>query len=212
MFGFGKKKEETPHIAPHASSTVVPESREVTLDLSKGVSLNLNKGDLLNLTKTGVSLSKLRLAAGWDMAFGRNVDLDLAAYLQDDTGRVVSEIYFGNKRGHNIYLDGDNLTGEGDGDDENIYMDLNNLLPSVTKVTFAVVIYSNHSFQDVKNAYVRLVDETQGREILKYNLSEDGGSAKAVRFGEVTKANNEWSFKAIGTYHNASIRNFKSIL
>lgn len=215
LFGlFGNKNNNTDSTSTPTSTPVTNVGHnEVTLDMSKGVSLNLNKGDFLNLTKSDSTLSKVRLAAGWDANFGgSSIDLDLAAYLQDETGKVINTIYFGNKKGQGIYLDGDNLTGEGDGDDENIYVELNSLLSSVTKITFAVVIYSSHKFNNVKNAYVRLVNETTGKEMAKFNLSNDGGDHKSVKFAELFKSNGDWNFKAVGTYHNADIRNFKSIL
>lgn len=193
--------------------------REVQLDLNKGV-LNLNKNEFLNLSKANVSLERLRLAAGWDVikksgffgSFSSNADLDLVAYLQDSSGRVVDRVYFGDKRSQGIYLDGDNLTGEGDGDDENIYVSLSQLNPSVTKITFAVVIYSSHSFSDVENAYVRLVNENDGREILRYNLSSEGGNNKAVKCASLEKVNGDWTFAAIGTYHNKDIRGLEGEL
>lgn len=194
--------------------------REVQLDLNKGV-LNLNKNEFLNLSKASVSLERLRLAAGWDVIKktgfsgffgGGNADLDLVAYLQDSTGRVVDTVYYAAKRAQGIYLDGDNLTGEGDGDDENIYVELAKLHPAVEKITFAVVIYSAHTFQDVQNAYVRLVNEQDGRELVRYNLSSEGGFNKAVKCAELTKVNGDWNFVAVGTYHNKNIEGLKGEL
>lgn len=189
------------------SSTSIPAEKEVLLDLSKGGLLNLEKREFVNLTKSGVSLSNIRAAAGWDMArFGSNIDLDLCAYLFEGN-QLYQTIYYGNKTGKGIYLDGDNLTGAGDGDDENIRINFNSLPPKVDRIVIAVVIYSSGKiFSGVKNAYVRLVDESQGeQELVRYNLSEDGGKNTAVVAAELKQVNGEWRFVAVGDYSHNSI-------
>ena len=200
---------QQPATVPHkdTSSTSIPAEREVLLDLSKGGLLNLEKREFVNLTKSGVSLSNIRAAAGWDMArFGSNIDLDLCAQLFE--GNTLHQtIYYGNKTGKGIYLDGDNLTGAGDGDDENIRINFNSLPSQVDRIVIAVVIYSSGKiFSGVKNAYVRLVDESQGeQELVRYNLSEDGGRNTAVVAAELKQVNGEWRFVAVGDYSRNSI-------
>lgn len=198
--------------APEQNSSVptgaLRSGNEVTLDLSKGGLLNLNKGDFLNLTKSGILLTRIRAAAGWDMAsFGGNIDLDLCAYLFSGR-KLVNTVFYGDKRWDGIYLDGDNLTGEGDGDDENIMINFDKIRPNVDRIVIAVVIYSSgKTFSGVKNAYVRLVDESQSqRELVRYNLSSDGGRNTAVVAAELQKVNGEWSFVAVGDYSNNSIK------
>ena len=161
--------------------------------------LNLKKDGILNLDKVSPDLRNLRLAAGWDMVhFGSDYDLDLCAYLLDSNGNPIRRdnpcIYYGKKHANGIYLDKDNLTGEGDGDDE--------------KIVFAVVIYNANgkSFQGVKNAYVRLVNTDDGdREICRYNLTKDGGEHTAVVVAELYSDMGTWSFKARGEYENETI-------
>ena len=153
-------------------------------------------------------LTRIRAAAGWDMAsFGGNIDLDLCAYLFSGR-KLVNTVFYGDKRWDGIYLDGDNLTGEGDGDDENIMINFDKIRPNVDRIVIAVVIYSSgKTFSGVKNAYVRLVDESQGqRELVRYNLSSDGGRNTAVVAAELQKVNGEWSFVAVGDYSNNSIK------
>lgn len=226
LFGKGSSNSEqqTTVAQPTQTSTPAPTTRtgnEVTLDLSKGGLLNLSKGDFLNLTKSGVSLSRIRAAAGWDMASFGSIDLDLCAYLfaggeytgsgssvAYKNGRLDGIVFYGDKRHPGIALDGDNLTGEGDGDDENITINFDKLRSDVDRIVIAVVIFSaGKTFGGVKNAYVRLVDESNGsRELVRYNLSEDGGRNKAVVAAELQRINGEWTFVAVGEYSNSDIK------
>lgn len=212
LFGnlFGGNNNPQPNPAPSAPtpSATAPATaeREVLLDLSKKGPLNLEKREFVNLTKSGVSLSHIRAAAGWDMASFGSIDLDLCAYLFSN-GHLEQTVYYGAKRGQGIYLDGDNLTGEGDGDDENIRINFEQLPSYIDRIVIAVVIYSmGKVFSGVKNAYVRLVDESQGQqELVRYNLSADGGKNTAVVAAELQKVNNEWRFVAVGDYSKNSI-------
>lgn len=181
--------------------------------------LNLTKGDILDLRKYSSSLEKVRVAAGWDVnqRFGSSYDLDVCAFMINKNGKAFDKVYYGAKKLRGIFLDGDNLTGEGDGDDENIFVNLKEIPDNVSSIIFAVVIYSakskGQSFGEVKNAYVRLVDEgSNGKEICKYSLSDDGGSDTAVTFAELTRNENGWSFKAIGNYSKDSIESLYSKL
>lgn len=181
--------------------------------------LNLKKNDILDLTKKEPSLNKLILAAGWDVAkkgffsFGADYDLDLVGLLLDENDRVLGNkgiIYYGNQRGTGIYLHGDNRTGAGDGDDEKISLSLKELPSNCHKVVFALTIYDaekrKQGFAQVKNAYVRLLNEEKGySEICRYNLTEDGGNSTGIIFAELYKANGDWEFKAVGRLLNASV-------
>ena len=206
---FGKKNppvQATPTYTPPASTG------DINLDLSKGISLNLTKGMSLDLSKAPSTLQDIRVAAGWDVAArGTDYDLDLCAILLDHNNRHLDTVYYGKKRSSGIELDHDNLTGEGDGDDENIFMNFTKISPNVAKVVICVVIYEANSrgqrFANVRNAYVRLVDQAKRPEyeICRFNLSEDGGNATAVKFAELTRTQSGWDFKAIGEYMRASI-------
>ena len=183
--------------------------------------LNLKKNDILDLTKRDPSLNRLRLCAGWDVAtkgifgiFKQDFDLDLSAILLDQNGKLLKQngiIYYGNLKGTGLFLHGDNLTGEGDGDDEMISISLNNIPDNCFKIIFAVTIYEgierNQSFAKVKNAYVRLLNEDKNHEeICRYNLTEAGGDNTAIVFAELNKIGNEWSFKAVGDLFRGSLQ------
>ena len=167
--------------------------------------LNLSKAQTINLSS--YNLQKVILAAGWDAnkTGSGTYDLDLAAYLLDADYKLCDNvIFFGNLKGQGIELLGDNLTGEGEGDDERIMINLEALKPTVKILAFAICIYNAKSkkqlFSHVQNSYVRLIDNTNGeRELLRYNLKEDGYDSNLFLFAEMNKNNNnQWSFKAIG--------------
>lgn len=215
LFGnvFGKK-EQTSNVPVSPMKT---EGNSVSMPETGGI-LNLQKNDILNLSKAAPSLENVRLAGGWDMVRrGADYDLDLCAFLLDESGRLVKKVnscvYFGRKHSEGIYLDKDNLTGVGDGDDENIYVTLSKIPEFVHKIVFAVVIFnpgSSQSFSGVKNAYVRLVDSDRNDlEICRYNLSADGGNNTAVTVAELFRDGSEWAFKAVGEYSKDSISSLK---
>lgn len=183
--------------------------------------LNLQKNDILDLTKKDPSLDRLLVGAGWDVVKkgglfglfgGADYDLDLFAMKLGENGRLLSNglVYFGKQKHTGIMLHGDNLTGEGEGDDEKISVTLSALPNECHRVVFGVAIYSaesrNQSFANVQNAYVRLCDEDKGlSEICRFNLTEEGGDNTAIIMCELVKANGGWSFKAIGDYYRAGI-------
>lgn len=223
---FGKKNSPPPappgtpveqsHSSIPLNTYKPPENSTFVSPTSSGI-LNLKKNDILDLSKVSPNLQRIRVAAGWDVntGYGADYDLDLCAFLLDEYNRpvrnVVNPVYYGNKRSTGIYLDGDNLTGEGDGDDENIFVTLEKLPQAVKRIVFNVVIYQASSrgqcFGKVRNAYVRIVDEYNGgRELCRFNLSDDGGNSSAVVFAELYKDNGAWNFRAIGEYTNGSIQ------
>ena len=169
--------------------------------------LNLNKNDILDLTKKNPGLKKVRLGAGWDIANnGLDYDLDIAAFLLDSNNKfntVSNIIFFNNKEGQGISLAGDNRTGAGEGDDEVININLEEINPNIAKIVFVVTIHEaqakRQTFGMVENSYVRLVDlENNKREICRFNLKENGSTVTSVIFSELYKQNGEWQFKAIG--------------
>ena len=205
LFNFGGGSSNTQSTSTPITSTAPAQEVAPT-----GGILNLQKNQFLDLNKAQVNLGNMRLAAGWDVSRGRgNYDLDICAILCDANGRYIDKVYYGAKNNHGVRLDGDNLTGAGDGDDENIYVNVSQLRPNVKRIVTAVCIYSararGQSFKYVENAYVRLVDESTGKEVCRYNLSGEGGDASAVIFAELFEENGSWNFKAIGEACNASI-------
>ncbi len=177
------------------------------------MSVNLQKGQKVSLTKEAPQAHRILVGLGWDAKkkglFGGGFDFDLdASCFALRNGRLTSKkdiCYFGNKNvmKNAIYHHGDNLTGDGDGDDEQITVDLDKLDSDVDRIVFVVNIYMakmrRQSFGDVKNAFIRLVDENTGAELFRYNLS-DGSVDKVAGliFAEIYKHNDEWKFNAIG--------------
>ena len=170
--------------------------------------LNLKKNDILNLAKKNPGLKKVILGAGWDVASGgQDFDLDIAASLLNANGKVQNipddVIFFNNMQGQGIYLEGDNRTGAGEGDDEVININLEEINPNIAKIVFVVTIHEaqakRQTFGMVENSYVRLVDlENNKREICRFNLKENGSTATSVIFAELNRKSSEWQFKAIG--------------
>lgn len=174
---------------------------------SAGMTLNLNKNDILDLTKRNPGLRNVKLGAGWDISTnGSDFDLDIAAFLLDRNNKfndVSNVIFFNNKQGQGIKLGGDNRTGAGDGDDETIEINLQNINPSIEKIAFVVTIHNamqkRQTFGMINNSYVRLVDLDQnGKELCRFNLKENGSTATSVIFAELYRDGQEWQFKAVG--------------
>ncbi len=175
------------------------------------MAINLTKGQKVDLTKGNPGLKKLMVGLGWDVnAFdsGADFDLDAAAFMLGDNGKCPTEkefIFYGNLThpSEAIKHMGDNLTGEGEGDDEQIFVDLTKIPSNVSKVAFTVTIYEAESrgqnFGQVSNSFIRIVDEGTGRELIHYDLGEDFSIETAVVVGELYKYNGEWKFNAIGS-------------
>lgn len=175
------------------------------------MAINLQKGQKVDLTKGNPGLSKLIVGLGWDTNKydgGADFDLDAAAFLLGDNGKVPSDsdfIFYSNLQHSSgaVVHTGDNLTGEGDGDDEVIKVDLSKVPASISKIDFTVTIYDAESrgqnFGQVSNAYIRVVDETPGTELIRYDLGEDFSVETAVVVGEMYRNNGEWKFNAIGS-------------
>ena len=170
----------------------------------------LQKGQKVSLTKDNPGLKKVVVGLGWDVnAFdtGGDFDLDAAAFLLGDSGKVADSgdfVFYRNlthSSGSVAHL-GDNLTGVGDGDDEQIKVDLSKVPDSVTKIAFTVTIYEaeqrRQNFGQVNNAFIRIYNEETGEEMLRYDLGEDFSIETAAVFGELYKNGSEWKFNAIG--------------
>lgn len=170
--------------------------------------LNLKKNDVLDLTKSGSSLKHLILGAGWDVPeTGPSYDLDIAAFLLHNNRRIVEAekdvVYFGQMKQKGIFLNGDNRTGAGEGDDERIQIDTEALDSTVSSIVFVVTIYEatkkKQVFGKVKNAYVRLLDADDNERVLcQFPLTDAASTDTAVIFCELFRNGNGWDFKAIG--------------
>lgn len=184
------------------------------------MAINLQKGQRISLTKEAPGLTKIMCGLGWDVAkragggiFGafsktNDCDLDASVICLDSNGKIIDAdnvIFFGNlshKSGAIVHL-GDNLTGAGDGDDEQIIVDLSRLPKDIAKLVFTVNIYDcierKQDFTQVKNAFVRLVNASNNKELAKYNLS--GAEYKGMTgmvMAEIYNHNNEWKMAAVG--------------
>ena len=173
--------------------------------------INLSKGQKVDLTKGNPGLKNIMVGLGWDVnAFdtGGDFDLDAAAFLLGDSGKVADSddfVFYRNltHSSGSVVHQGDNLTGIGDGDDEQIKVDLSKVPDSVTKIAFTVTIYEaeqrRQNFGQVSNAFIRIVDETTNTELIRYDLGEDFSIETAVVVGELYRHNGEWKFNAIGS-------------
>lgn len=170
--------------------------------------LNLSKGGVLDLTKQDKVYSKINVGGGWDVVInGPSADLDLSAFLLDRNGRITDTsrqvVFFNQMRQNGIFLNGDNRTGAGEGDDEVISIDLNNIDSNIDKIVFFITIFEAQqkaqNFGQVSNAFIRLVDATDDSEIVRYNLTDNYSTDTAVTAAELFRnPTGGWSFKAIG--------------
>lgn len=171
--------------------------------------VSLTKGGNVSLTKAAPGLTAVAVGLGWDIrtTTGQDFDLDASAIALGADKKVVSDqhfVFFNNLKSPDGSIEhtGDNLTGEGDGDDESIIIDLAALDQRVTNVYFPVSIHEaverGQSFGQVINAFIRVVDRTTGVELARYDLSEDASTETAMIFGEVYRHGAEWKFRAVG--------------
>lgn len=178
-----------------------------------GATLDLGKNVTLDITKRNPGLNKITVAAGWNVATaGPSFDLDIIAIPRDANGKLtnISEIvYFKNKQVPGIKLNGDNTTGEGEGDDETISMDLSAINPNTASVVFAVIIYDavskRQTFGMVKESYVRVINDDTGSELCHFILKDDYCTDTAVVFAEIKRNGDDWDFVTIGEGKQADI-------
>jgi tellurium resistance protein TerD len=173
------------------------------------VSVSLTKGGNVSLSKEAPGLTNVIVGLGWDVrsTTGTDFDLDASAIAVGTDGRVLSDkhfIFFNNLTSPDGTIEhtGDNLTGEGEGDDEQVKVNLAGMAAEVDKIVFAVSIYDadarSQSFGQVRNAFIRVVNQAGGAEIARYDLSEDASTETAMVFGELYRNGAEWKFRAVG--------------
>ncbi|MDE6776552.1 MAG: TerD family protein [Oscillospiraceae bacterium] len=181
------------------------------------MAVNLSKGQKVDLTKGNPGLTQIMVGLGWDVNRydgGYDFDLDAAAFLLGDNGKVICDadfIFYGNKE-HNsgaVVHCGDNLTGEGDGDDEVILVDLSKIPANIAKIAFTVTIYDadvrNQNFGQVDNSYIRVVNQANGTELIHFDLGEDFSIETAVVVAELYRHNGEWKFNAVGSGYSGGL-------
>ncbi len=171
----------------------------------------LQKGQKVSLTKDNPGLTKVVVGLGWDVNqfdTGAAFDLDAAAFMLTDTGKISAQedfVFYGNLKHPSGGVEhmGDNLTGEGEGDDEQIKVNLSMVPANITKIVFTCTIYEaeqrRQNFGQVNNAFIRICNEVTGEELVRYDLGEDFSIETAAVFGELYKNGSEWKFNAIGS-------------
>ena len=175
------------------------------------MAISLKKGQKVDLTKTNPGLKEVLIGLGWDVNKydgGKDFDLDASVFLLNASGKVNSDddfVFYGNLKhvsGSVEHL-GDNLTGAGEGDDEQIKIDLSKVPENVEKIDFTVTIYEaeerKQNFGQVENAFIRVVNSVTGEELIRYDLGEDFSIETAVVIGELYRNKGEWKFNAIGS-------------
>jgi tellurium resistance protein TerD len=178
--------------------------------------VSLTKGGNVSLSKAAPGLTEVFVGLGWDVrtTTGTDFDLDASALGIGADGKIVSDAYFvffnnlASPEGA-IAHQGDNITGEGEGDDERITVKLSEVPATVSSVVFPVSIYDaesrGQSFGQVRNAFIRVVNAADGAELARYDLSEDASTETAMVFGELYRNGEEWKFRAIGQGYAAGL-------
>jgi tellurium resistance protein TerD len=173
------------------------------------MAVTLQKGGNVSLEKVAPGMTKCLAGLGWDTRAtdGADFDLDASVFLISADGKVRADadfIFYNNLKSTCASVEhlGDNLTGEGEGDDESVKVDLSKVPADVVKIVVGVTIHDaesrNQNFGQVSNAFMRIVNQDSNEEVVRYDLSEDYSTETALLFGELYRHNNDWKFKAIG--------------
>ncbi|MGA8884493.1 MAG: TerD family protein [Acinetobacter sp.] len=181
------------------------------------MAISLNKGGNLSLSKTDPSLTQVLVGLGWDARAtdGVDFDLDASAFLLGANEKVRGEhdfIFYNQTRSQDGSVEhtGDNRTGDGDGDDEAVTIDLGKVSPDVQKIAITVTIHDADSrgqnFGQVQNAFIRVVNNQSQVEIVRFDLNEDYSTETTMIFGELYRHNGEWKFRAVGQGYNGGLR------
>ncbi|QMV41455.1 TerD family protein [Cohnella cholangitidis] len=175
------------------------------------MSISLSKGQKIDLTKTNPGLTKVLVGLGWDTNKydgGKAFDLDASIFCLNAGGKAPTEkdfVFYNNTQNPSgsVVHTGDNLTGEGDGDDEQVKVNLAAIPAEIEKISFCITIHEaaerGQNFGQVTNAFVRIVNEDTGAELIRYDLGEDFSVETAVVVGELYRHSGEWKFNAVGS-------------
>jgi tellurium resistance protein TerD len=181
------------------------------------VGVSLSKGGNVSLSKQAPGLTAVIVGLGWDprTTTGADFDLDASALMLDLNGKILSDghfVFFNNLKSPDgsVEHSGDNLTGGGDGDDEQLKVNLSAVPAECDKVVFPVSIYEaeqrQENFGQVRNAYIRIVNQADGAELARYDLSEDASTETAMVFGELYRNGSEWKFRAVGQGYASGLK------
>src|ERR1700741_321144 len=167
--------------------------------------INLAKGQKVDLTKTNPGVKAFKVGLGWNPngAVGSTFDIDVSAFVLNAEGKRLSDshfVFYNNLKSPNDFVihNGDNRTGEGEGDDESLVVDFSKADPTAESVVFVVTIHEaaskNQNFGQISGSYIRVCDNENGNEIMKYDLNEDYSVETAMIFGKAYKKDGEWKF------------------
>lgn len=181
------------------------------------MSVSLTKGGNVSLSKQAPGLTAVIVGLGWDprTTTGADFDLDASAIMLDTNNRVLSDshfVFFNNLKSPDGSVEhmGDNLTGGGEGDDEQIKVNLAAVPAEAGKVVFPVSIYEaeqrQQNFGQVRNAFIRIVNQADNSEIARYDLTEDAATETAMVFGEIYRSFGEWKFRAVGQGYASGLK------
>ncbi len=184
------------------------------------MAVNLTKGGRISLNKEAPGLKKILIGLGWDTNAsdtGADFDLDASVFLLDSNAKVANEkdfVFYNNLSSSDgsVVHTGDNRTGEGDGDDESIKVDLSKISSSIKEIAIVVTIHEaaqrKQNFGMVRNAFIRLVNDETNTEIVRYDLEEDYSTETGLLFGRLYFKDNEWKFSAVGTGYKEGLEGF----
>lgn len=179
------------------------------------MAINLQKGQ-----REKLSTGNFTIGLGWDTnesSNGMDFDLDASVFVLGENKKMLSDshfIFYNNLQSPDgaVLHTGDNLTGEGDGDDESIIIDLGKITPDATEITVVVTVHDaeerSQNFGQVRNSFVRIIDNDSKQELMKFELDEDFSVETAVEFGRIYKRNGEWKFEAVGLGMNGGLQDF----
>ena len=179
------------------------------------MAINLQKGQ-----RESINSQKFTIGLGWDTnnsSTGSSFDLDASVFILGENGKLLSDnhfVFYNNLKAPNesVIHTGDNLTGDGDGDDEQILVDLAKIESNANEICVVVTIHDaedrKQNFGQVRNSFIRIVDSNSNSELVKYELDEDFSIETAVEFGRIYKRNNEWKFEAVGTGMKGGLQDF----
>ena len=179
------------------------------------MAINLQKGQ-----REAINAQKFIIGLGWDTnqsSTGASFDLDASVFVLGENGKLLSDahfIFYNNLKSPNdaVVHTGDNLTGDGDGDDEQVIVDLSKIESNATEICVVVTIHDaddrKQNFGQVRNSFIRIVDSSTNTDIVKYELDEDFSIETAVEFGRMYKRNNEWKFEAVGSGMKGGLQDF----
>ena len=172
------------------------------------MAVNLKKGEVVNLKKEAPKLKRVLVGLGWDpekSLFGKNIDIDASVICIDKKGKAPNVVYYGERKYHSgvIRHYGDNLTGDGDGDDEQIEIKLDELPDKIVRLSIIVNIFDAYSrrqhFGKVKNCFVHVIDMDTNQELVRYNVDGNYAEKTGIFVADIYRNDeDEWEFKAIG--------------